>query len=70
MLKHLKAFLKHFNEDAPTCFDPYLQPFFRSSYNERTSTEFNVVTVQSTVHEPPKNGRKYKAKHLGATSLK
>ena len=37
------------------------------THNERTSTEFNLVTAQSTAHEPPENGRKYGPKHLGAT---
>jgi len=40
---------------------------FGSSYNERTSTEFNLVTAQSTAHEPPEDGRKYGPKHIGAT---
>jgi hypothetical protein len=38
--------------------------------NERTSTEFNLVTVQNTTHEPLEDGRKYGRKHVGATSLK
>jgi hypothetical protein len=29
-----------------------------------------LVTAQSTAHEPPKDGRKYGPKHVGATSLK
>ena len=40
------------------------------SCNERTSTESNLVTAQSTAHEPPEDGRKYGTKHVGATSLK
>jgi len=36
-------------------------------HNERTSTEFNLVTAQSTAHEPPENGRKYVPKHVGAS---
>ena len=35
--------------------------------NERTSTEFNLVTAQSTAHEPPEDGRKYGPKHVGAS---
>ena len=38
--------------------------------NERTSTEFNLVTAQSTAHEPPEDGRKYGPKHVGASFLK
>jgi len=30
----------------------------------------NLVTAQSTAHEPPEDGRKYRPKHVGATSLK
>ena len=40
------------------------------THKERTSTEFNLVTAQSTAHEPPQDGRKYGPKHVGATSLK
>jgi hypothetical protein len=39
-------------------------------HNERTSTEFNSVTAQSTAHEPAEDGRKYGPKHLGASFLK
>jgi len=28
-------------------------------HNERTSTEFNLVTTQSTAHEPTEDGRIY-----------
>jgi hypothetical protein len=40
------------------------------THNERTSTEFNLVTAESTAHEPPEDGRKYGPKHVGAISLK
>ena len=40
------------------------------THSERTSTEFSLVTAQSTAHEPPEDGRKYGPKHLGATLLK
>jgi hypothetical protein len=36
----------------------------------RTATESNLVTAQSTAHEPPEDGRIYGPKHIGATSLK
>jgi hypothetical protein len=48
----------------------YIRPHTAQTHNERTSTEFNLVTAQSTAHEPPEDGRKYRPKHVGATSLK
>jgi hypothetical protein len=30
----------------------------------------SYITAQSTAHKPPKDGRKYVPKHVGATSLK
>jgi len=36
-------------------------------HNERTSTEFNLVTAQSTAHESPEDGRIYGPKHVGAS---
>jgi len=39
------------------------------THNERTSMESNLVTAQSTAHEPPEDGRKYGPKHVMATSL-
>jgi hypothetical protein len=43
-----------------------VRPHTAQTRNERTSTEFNLVTA----HEPPEDGRKYGPKHVGATSLK
>jgi hypothetical protein len=37
---------------------------------EPTSMESNLVTAQSTAHEPPEDGCTYGLKHIGATSLK
>ena len=37
---------------------------------QRTSTESNLATAQSTAHDPPEDGRQYGPKHVGATSLK
>jgi hypothetical protein len=34
-------------------------------HNTRTSTEFNLVTAQSTALEPSEDGRKYGPKHVG-----
>ena len=45
-------------------------PHSVQTHNERTSTESNLVTAQSTAQEPPEDGRKYGPKHVGATSLK
>ena len=46
------------------------RPHTVQTHNERTSTEFNLGTAQSTAHEHPEDGRKYGPKHVGATSLK
>jgi hypothetical protein len=48
----------------------YGRPHTAQTHNERTSTESNLVTVQSTAHGPTEDGRKYGPKHIGATSLK
>jgi hypothetical protein len=48
----------------------YVLPHTAQTHNERTSTEFNLVTAQSTAHEPPEDGRKHGPKHVGATLLK
>jgi hypothetical protein len=48
----------------------YGRPHTAQTHNERTSTESNLVTAQSTAHELPENGRKYGPKHVEATSLK
>jgi hypothetical protein len=45
------------------------RPHTVQTRNERTSTEFNLVTAQSTAHKPLEGGRKYGPKHVGATSL-
>jgi hypothetical protein len=47
-----------------------IQPHTAQKHSERTSTEFNLVTAQSTAHEPPEDGRTYGPKHVGSTSLK
>jgi hypothetical protein len=64
-LKHLKF--------APTCFGPFfrpssggswtvlyavMRPYTAQIHNERTSTDLNLVTAQSTVHETPEDGLK------------
>ena len=46
------------------------RPHTIQEHNERTSTEFNLVTAQSTAHEPPEDGCKYGPKHVGASFLK
>jgi len=50
--------------------DNDIRPHTVQTHNERTSTESNLVTAQSTTHEPPEDGRKYGPKHVGATLLK
>ena len=47
-----------------------IRPHTVQTHNERTSTKSNLVTAQSTAHEPPEDGRKYGPKHVEATSLK
>jgi hypothetical protein len=47
-----------------------IRPHTAQTHNKRTSTEYNLVTAQSTAHEPPEDGRKYGPKHVGATLLK
>jgi hypothetical protein len=46
------------------------RPHTVQTHNERTSTKSNLVTAQSTAHEPPEDGRKYGPKYVGATLLK
>ena len=53
-----------------TTDDNDIRPHTVQEHNERTSTEFNLVTAQSTAHEPPEDGRKYGPKHVGASFLK
>ena len=53
-----------------TTDDNDIRPHTIQEHNERTSTEFNLVTAQSTAHEPPEDGRKYGPKHVGASFLK
>jgi hypothetical protein len=45
-------------------------PHTAQTHNKRTSMESNLVTAQSTAHEPPENGCTYGPKHAGATLLK
>ena len=35
-----------------------IRPHTAQTHNERTSTEFNLVSAQSTAREPPADGRK------------
>jgi hypothetical protein len=43
-----------------------IRPHNEQEHNKRTSTEFILVTAQSTALEPPEDGRKYGPKHVGA----
>jgi hypothetical protein len=47
-----------------------IRPHTVQTHNERTSMEFNLVTAQSTAHDPPEDIHKYGPKHVGATSFK
>jgi len=47
--------------------DNDIRPHTIQEHNDRTSTEFNLVTAQSTALEPPEDGRKYGPKHVGAS---
>jgi len=50
--------------------DNDIRPHTVQEHNERTSTEFNVVTAQSTAHEPPEDGRTNGPKRVGAIDFK
>jgi hypothetical protein len=50
--------------------DNDIRPHTVQEHNERTSMEFNLVTGQSTAHEPPEDGRKYGPQHVGKSFLK
>ena len=47
-----------------------IRPHTVQEYNERTSTEFSLVTAHSTAHEPPEDGRIYGPRYVGASFLK
>jgi len=53
-----------------TTDDNDIRPHTIQEYNKRTFTKFNLVTAQSTAHEPPEYGRIYGPKHVGASFLK
>ena len=53
-----------------TTDDNDIRPHTVQEHNEHTSTEFNLVTAQSTAHEPPEDGRIYGPKHVGASFFK
>jgi hypothetical protein len=63
----------HLNRSSRNTYKAYgndIPPHTVQTHNERTSTEFNLVTAYSNAHAPPENIRKYGPKHVGATSLK
>jgi hypothetical protein len=47
-----------------------IRPHTAQTHNECTSMDSNLVTAQSTAHEPPEDSRTDGPKHVGATSLK
>ena len=44
--------------------DNDIRPHTVQEHNEPTSTEFNLVTAQSTAHEPPENGSIYMDRNM------
>jgi len=44
--------------------DNDIRPHTVREHNERMSTEFNLVTAESTAHEPPENGRIYMDRNM------
>jgi hypothetical protein len=55
---------RHTPTHTHTTDDNYIRPHTIQEHNERTSTEFNLVTAQSTAHEPPEDGRKYMDRNM------
>jgi hypothetical protein len=53
-----------------TTDDNDIRPHTVQEHNKHTSTEINLVTAQSTAHEPPEDGRIYGPKHVRASFLK
>jgi len=47
-----------------TTDDNDIRPHTVQEHNERTSTEFDLVTAQSTAHEPPEDGRIYMDRNM------
>ena len=47
-----------------TTDDNDIRPHTVQEHNERTSTEFNLVAVQSTAHEPPEDGHIYMGRNM------
>jgi hypothetical protein len=52
------------------CHSNDIRPHTVQEHKERASTEFNLVTAQSTDYEPPEDGRKCGPKLVGASFLK
>jgi len=67
-----KTSMTRFHQDrnsrhTRTTDDNDIRPHTVQEHNERTSTEINLVTAQSTAHEPPEDGCIYGPKHVGAS---
>jgi hypothetical protein len=76
MLKHLKNTLwPDFTRTGTTGTHTHttdgndIRPHTVQEHNERTSTEINLVTAQSTAHEPPEDGSIYGPKYVEATMI-
>jgi hypothetical protein len=57
----------HTQTHTHTPDDNDIWPYAIQEHNERTSTQFNLVTAQSTAIGPLEDGRKYGPKHVGAS---
>ena len=53
-----------------TTDDNDIGPHTLQERNKCTSTEFDLVTAQSTAYEPPEDGCIYEPKHVGVSFLK
>ena len=62
-----RSIFRTMSRHTHTTDDNDIRPHTVQEHNERTSTKFNLVTTQSTAHEPPEDGRKCGPKHVGAS---
>jgi hypothetical protein len=54
----------HTHTHTHTTDDNDIRPHTVQEHNERTYTEFYLVTAQSTAHEPPEDGRIYMDRNM------
>ena len=69
---HERCFMLLLVNSRPThtTDDNDIWPHTVQEHNKHTSTEFNLVTAQSTAHEPPEDGRIYGPKYVAASFFK